>query len=54
MTRYIPPNDADFLAWMKNFFRVAYRGHARARRGHAESRRDSERGRVVEGERRSP
>jgi hypothetical protein len=23
---YIPPNDADFLAWMKNFFRVAYRG----------------------------
>jgi hypothetical protein len=23
---YIPRNDAEFLAWMKNFFRVAYRG----------------------------
>jgi hypothetical protein len=20
MTRYIPPNDADFLAWVNNFF----------------------------------
>jgi hypothetical protein len=23
---YIPRNDAEFLAWMNNFFRVAYRG----------------------------